>query len=83
MASAMVSTPLRRGFCFSMPYANLATAGEEAHNANAVRTAKKNESCGEAAPWEADQPDSAPGPAASGAFLFRLITLSYPHGPRP
>ncbi len=33
-------------FSFSMPYANLATAGEEAHNANAVRTAKKNESCG-------------------------------------
>ncbi len=33
-------------FSSSMPYANLATAGEGVHNANAVRTAKKNESRG-------------------------------------
>ena len=44
-----------------MPYANLATAGEDTHNADAVRTAKKNESCGEATPWEADQPGRAGG----------------------
>ncbi len=62
----------RSGGAFSSPtpHANLATAGEGTHNADAVRTAKKNESCGEATPWGAEQPVSAPGPAASGAFFL-------------
>ena len=46
--------PLRRSFSSPTPYANLASARERAHNASAVRTAKKVQ--GEQHTWEADHP---------------------------
>ena len=49
-----------------MPYVNLATAGEGTHNSDAVRTAKKNESCGEATPWGRINPSPHLAPSRAG-----------------
>ncbi len=48
---------------------SLALAGERPHNADAVRTAKKNESCGEATLWGRDNPSPHLAPPRAGLSL--------------
>ena len=48
---------------------DLALAGERPHNADAVRTAKKNESCGEATLWRRINPSPHLAPPRAGLSL--------------